>query len=995
MMFFSFFNNTTIATEDLPDLIVNSIRIPDTVTEGDNIIINVTIENIGSGDVSPGTAVEVGLFIDDEYVIPAATNTTYDGFSSGTFDWIDLHWTAELGDQPQRILHIIIDYQEPYIPEENKNNNDLHKQIEVHERNTDLTFTGLYIDGITRVGEPVTIYANATNLGKNTTRTINATLLIEDKYYIYYQYAEIYGLSKGKSHNFSFEWTPKNFGDTRINVTLDPEDIIEEQDENNNYIEIETSVDASRLQWWNTSWHYRRFYEVSGSGNLSTSIDFEELLNDLGVVDKTFENDTVTVVKYFTNGTIDDVVSNYNYNESEGNLSWEVTGHSYYCVYFDVEENKGIRNGITEILDMNGSGNPNINFEGSAEGWWTEPIQPFKTYYTPGLSEVIVPIEVNSTAEAQTVIAKFYKEGDFDHQIELKNHSYLTWFENNTFTLIDTGNWTIKIGGNDDAGYQSEIFKHDFYVGYPDLTIASIKFSSDLPEGSPFYQGNNITIKANVITYYTTVYNVTVNLSIDGEIKDSEPDVTMVKDEDNIVSFVWYAEKKGTYNVTVSAEHEDDLNEENNVLWKKLNIEGIPDLGVVNISIPSEPVDEGDLVVINAVVNNTGNGNASNYKVNLYLSQNDENISYYYAEDIVNHTYVNVKINETKTIDLVWKSVEYGRLKYGGKWIVGVKVLHNKSKPDLNYNNNSKTRFDVKLKVNTPESDPPVITIIEVQEKYEQGEPVLIVAEVTDNSTVKKVNITIRDSENNTYGGDMVKQENDRYSFLFEETHILGEYNFSIYAIDNSFYQKDSTEYGVFEIVEDMTPPSIDYIGAYPSVQLPNGYVTISCISRDLMGLQSVQVTITHPDNYSETKEMTNLSNSEKYFYSSTYLTIGKYTYYITPEDKLGNKRNSENKEFWITTDVNDTDNDGMPDWWEEKYGFDPYDPTDAEKDEDGDGYTNIEEYKNGTDPLKQLTLVQEIVYMLKGNWEYLVVSVFLFILITAISIHGLRRQKK
>jgi hypothetical protein len=50
---------------------------------------------------------------------------------------------------------------------------------------------------------------------------------------------------------------------------------------------------------------------------------------------------------------------------------------------------------------------------------------------------------------------------------------------------------------------------------------------------------------------------------------------------------------------------------------------------------------------------------------------------------------------------------------------------------------------------------------------------------------------------------------------------------------------------------------------------------------------------------------------------------------------------------------VLDSDGDGMPDWWEKKYGLDPNDPSDAAKDPDGDGYTNLEEYLNGTDPTK------------------------------------------
>ncbi|MDN3669351.1 polysaccharide lyase [Echinicola jeungdonensis] len=45
-----------------------------------------------------------------------------------------------------------------------------------------------------------------------------------------------------------------------------------------------------------------------------------------------------------------------------------------------------------------------------------------------------------------------------------------------------------------------------------------------------------------------------------------------------------------------------------------------------------------------------------------------------------------------------------------------------------------------------------------------------------------------------------------------------------------------------------------------------------------------------------------------------------------------------------------DSDKDGMPDKWEKKQGLDPKDPTDANGDLNGDGYTNIEKYINGID---------------------------------------------
>ena len=42
-----------------------------------------------------------------------------------------------------------------------------------------------------------------------------------------------------------------------------------------------------------------------------------------------------------------------------------------------------------------------------------------------------------------------------------------------------------------------------------------------------------------------------------------------------------------------------------------------------------------------------------------------------------------------------------------------------------------------------------------------------------------------------------------------------------------------------------------------------------------------------------------------------------------------------------------DSDRDGMPDAWEKAHALNPHDASDAAKDRDGDGYTNIEEYVN------------------------------------------------
>jgi pectate lyase len=50
-----------------------------------------------------------------------------------------------------------------------------------------------------------------------------------------------------------------------------------------------------------------------------------------------------------------------------------------------------------------------------------------------------------------------------------------------------------------------------------------------------------------------------------------------------------------------------------------------------------------------------------------------------------------------------------------------------------------------------------------------------------------------------------------------------------------------------------------------------------------------------------------------------------------------------------------DNDRDGMPDAWEDKHKLNPADAADGSLDSDLDGYTNVEEYLNGTNPRERI----------------------------------------
>lgn len=74
-------------------------------------------------------------------------------------------------------------------------------------------------------------------------------------------------------------------------------------------------------------------------------------------------------------------------------------------------------------------------------------------------------------------------------------------------------------------------------------------------------------------------------------------------------------------------------------------------------------------------------------------------------------------------------------------------------------------------------------------------------------------------------------------------------------------------------------------------------------------------------------------------------LATGVTQGYITDPDEVGGYPNYQGQPYL------DSDADGLPDAWEDKYELDKRSSQDSTEDSDGDGYANIEEFINGTDP--------------------------------------------
>jgi hypothetical protein len=66
--------------------------------------------------------------------------------------------------------------------------------------------------------------------------------------------------------------------------------------------------------------------------------------------------------------------------------------------------------------------------------------------------------------------------------------------------------------------------------------------------------------------------------------------------------------------------------------------------------------------------------------------------------------------------------------------------------------------------------------------------------------------------------------------------------------------------------------------------------------------------------------------------------------------------------------ELTDADSDGMPDFWENAYGFNPEDPADASLDPDEDGMANLGEYRTDTHPLDFSSVLRFTAISLSAN---------------------------
>jgi len=427
---------------------------------------------------------------------------------------------------------------------------------------------------------------------------------------------------------------------------------------------------------------------------------------------------------------------------------------------------------------------------------------------------------------------------------------------------------------------------------------------------------DTVNITGHLRSGNATIHHVNVSLLITNETNYpvyhyNLSGIALLPNEQNNVSFSWQANQTGDFSIVVTVDPDDDiieLDETNNRYVKNIIVEGLPDLAVVDVMLPIVSVIEAESATFGATIENKGLGTATDYEVRLYCEP-VENGGMSYSDDYqVASTLVTVAAGSQKDVSFVWN---YAR---AGEWVVGVKVIVNDVKRDLNMLNNqlpSNTTFIVKSRERNP---PEISSITSKPDPQEQGGVVVITATITDDSGIQSVEITIKDPVNATYDGRMFRVGGNQFGFEFNDTLAVGIYKITISAIDISIHRNRAMESGYFEIVEDETHPVIFYVGFHPTVQLQDDYVNITCIATDNIDIESAEVIVTLPNKNKETKTM-DWRPGGKYINEDTYDIIGKHSFYVVVTDKAGNEVTSESKTFWITMDLEDTDSDSMPDW--------------------------------------------------------------------------------
>lgn len=900
----------------LPDLQVigTSIHGGEVIDEGVKVL-NVSIKNFGKDAFqSFCVAVEVDGEIKGVKEI--------DGLRGGLTKNASFSLSFAPGDH---LVRIFVDFYNQ-ICEENEQNNE--RVILVHVREIEPDLIVYDVEGVSEYlvdGKPVEMEIDIRNLGHE----VDSVFYVEVRAGRSKKSIPITEpIGPGEIMSLSVNITPRGLGSQEFAVKVDSSDNIKESNESNNEWRDNITI-YKYLPWYNENFHYRLLVKAEGKGIAQLSIDSRKLLGELGLGDCALDKNSIRLVEYGYEGIKNESViycSNFT-EDGNVNLKW-LSKKGYYMVYFDVVEN-GNKSKInyTEIID---SANVDVEVLFPPEGWDIDVMGP-RNGSRIALNSTYSLI-ARSNAMIEDVHLEVYRDGAHVDSVSFSSSDLMNF--SCLYTFPKEGNYTLYIFSADKAGYTvSKCI--EVFVRKADIIVNSLDLPETIYRNVPSVA--TVDVKSNVL-----VKNFSIEMKITYEDNTSSifnMTGSMQKYHEKF-NLSFGAKKTGNASVEIKIYLPHDLPEENtdnNLISTTITVLEPPDVKILDAFALSN-LSENKPAIVCALVKNPEDESVD-VSISLYIARGVLDWS---PSKMVCSRKVSLPPRSVVNVSLIWENPK------GGKWVfgVGVDII---GVEDGNVMNNRKVGV---VEIAEGDETPPVIRDVEIKtDKGEVGYPIEIFANISDESGVKEAKVCLIYPDGHTEFFPMILLNNSWYVKIGGLT-TPGHYMFYVEATDSSYLSNvNRSNVLKFEISEDYTPPLFQSIFIIPDEkQLVDEVITVCCIVKDNVAVGEVNITIVKPNGEIVNGKM--LERKESIFtYNGSFPIIGKYTFFISAEDINGNRNLSDLHTFWITKNLNDTDSDGIPDWWEKMYGLNPRNPDDATGDMDGDGFTEIKEYMKGLNP--------------------------------------------